>query len=269
MNVDPMRTRACAIRATHAGYTSTAVDISALNGYIDTNINLPPIVIMSQATDPYTIIIKDSDMPARARSKTKAAMKALGAGKNDEARQLFAAAVEAAPKFAIGWHALGVISEYSNMQKEAREAYEHAIEADSKVLPAYVTLTRLCIRTKDWDCAAKTADTLIKTDRKNTYPQVYLHSAVALYGLKQLDQAEASARECIRLDPNHMLPRAEYVLGRILEAKGDLAGAREHMSKYLELDKKAPDPEAIQVHLKYIGNSESAGAPEPELEFLF
>jgi hypothetical protein len=66
-----------------------------------------------------------------------------------------------------------------------------------------------------------------------------------------------------------MLPRAEYVLGRILEAKGDVTGAREHMSKYLELDKKAPDPEAIQVHLKGLGNSGSGGAPESELEFLF
>jgi tetratricopeptide (TPR) repeat protein len=269
MNVDPMRTRACVIRATHSGYTSTSIEISALDGYLDRNINLAPIVIMSQAADPYAIVIRESDVPARAKSKFKAAMKALDAGKNEEARQLFAAAVQAAPKFAEGWHALGVLSEYNGMQKEAREAYEQGIEADSKVLPSYMTLTRLCIKTKDWDCAAKTADALIKADKKNTYTQVYLHSAVALYGLKQLDQAEASARECIRLDPNHMLPRAEYVLGRILEAKGDLAGAREYMSKYLEIDKKAPDPESIRTHLKNLGNPESAGTSEPELEYLY
>jgi tetratricopeptide (TPR) repeat protein len=268
MNVDPMRTRACHIQATHAGYISTSVEISALHGYLDRNINLPPIVITSQASDPYAIIIADSDTPPRAKSKSRAAMKALDAGKNDEARQLFSAAVEAAPKFARGWHALGVLYEYSGMQKEAREAYQHAIEADARVLPPYVTLTRLCIKAKDWDCAAQTADALIKADKKNVYPQVYLHNAVALYELKQLDRAEASARECIRIDPNHMLPRVEYVLGRILEAKGDTEGAREHMSKYLELDKRAPDPESIRTHLKNLGNAASAGTLEPELEHL-
>src|SRR6266853_249895 len=36
MDVDPLRSRACFIRATHPGYSSTAIDISALNGYTNT-----------------------------------------------------------------------------------------------------------------------------------------------------------------------------------------------------------------------------------------
>ena len=47
---------------------------------------------------------------------------------------------------------------------EARDAYEHAIEADPKMFAAYVTLTRLCLKTKDWAGAAKAADDLIKVD---------------------------------------------------------------------------------------------------------
>jgi len=62
-------------------------------------------------------------------------------------------------------------------------------------------------------------------------------------------------------------PRAEYVLGRILEAKGDAAGAREHMTKYLDMDKKAPDAELIRTHLQNVGKADAAGA-EPELEVL-
>jgi tetratricopeptide (TPR) repeat protein len=268
MEVDPMRTRSCVIRATHAGYSSTSIDISALHGYLNTNINLEPIVVTSQAADPYAIIIAESDTPGRAKKKVKEAMKALDTGKNEEARQLFLAAVQAAPDFARGWHAVGVLSEYTGMQKEAHEFYQKAIEADSKVLPPYMTLVRLCIKTKDWECAAKGADALASADKRNLYPQVRLHSAVALYELKELDRAEASARECVRLDPNHMLPRAEYVLGRILEAKGDLAGAREHMSRYLELDKKAPDSASIQTHINNLGNPQST-ATEPELEYLY
>jgi predicted negative regulator of RcsB-dependent stress response len=55
------------------------------------------------------------------------------------------------------------------------------------------------------------------------------------------------------------------VLGRILEAKGDAAGAREHMSKYLEMDKNAPDADAIRMHIQNIGKPDPA---EPELEVL-
>lgn len=267
MDVDPMRSRACYIQATHAGYVSTSIDISALNGYLNVNINLDPIVIRRRDADPYAIIVKESEVPSSAKSKWKAAMKALDAQNHAEARQRLQAVVEAAPKFATGWHALGVVLEFGGMQKEAREAYEHAIASDSKQLPSYMTLLRLCIKTKDWDCAAKAADTLIKTDRKQLYPDVHLHRAVALYGLKDLDAAKTSAEEAIRLDPHKQKPRAEYVLGRILEAKGDLDGARLHMSKYLELDKSAPDAEMIRLHIQNIGKPEAAGE-EPELEYL-
>ena len=62
------------------------------------------------------------------------------------------------PKSAQAWHALGVIDESLQKTSEARAAYEHAIAADPKMVPPYVMLARLCIKTKDWDCAAKTAD---------------------------------------------------------------------------------------------------------------
>jgi hypothetical protein len=58
MDVDPMRSRSCIIRATKAGYVSSSVDISALNGYLDTTIDLEPIVLTSESADPYIIIIK-------------------------------------------------------------------------------------------------------------------------------------------------------------------------------------------------------------------
>lgn len=267
MDVDPMRTRSCVIRATHTGYESTSIDISALHGYMDTSINLEPIVISTRSADPYAIIIGESSVPGRARSEWKAAMKALDNGDQPEAMRQFQAAVEEEPKFALGWHALGVLSEFQGKRKEAREAYERAIECNPKLLPAYMTLLRLCIKSKDWQGAAGGADKLIQADKKREYPDAHLHRAVALYGMKNLDEAAASAREAIRLDPHSSKPRAEYVLGRILEAKGDIDGAREHMSKYLELDKKAPDAELIRKHLELLGKAEAATV-DPDLEYL-
>jgi tetratricopeptide (TPR) repeat protein len=270
IDVDPMRTRSCRIQATHAGYVSTSIDISALNGYLNTTLNLDPIIITYQAADPYTIIGSEDDVPLHSLSKWRAAMKAVNGGDYPEARRLFEETVRLSPKFALGWHALGVSSDYQNMLEEAREAYENAIKFDSKLLPPYVALLRLCIKTKDWESASKTADALIKADRKQLWPESHLHRAVAFYWLKDLDSAAASVKEAIRLDSKYANPRTEYVLGRILEAKGDLAGAREHITKYLQLDSKAPDAERIRKKLQDIGNPQASqsDAPEPELEYL-
>jgi hypothetical protein len=67
----------------------------------------------------------------------------------------------------------------------------------------------------------------------------------------------------MRLDTTHKRPRAEYVEGRILEAKGDLDGARQHMTKYLESDPNAPDADAVKAHLQLLGKNTGA---EPDLE---
>ena len=206
-------------------------------------------------------------MPSRARGPFEKAMKALDTASFDVAVSQLQSSVAASPKFAAGWHALGVVEERLHKQAEARDAYSHAIEADPKLLPPYVTLARLCIKTKDWQCTAKTADSLIKADTKRTYPEIYLHRAVAQYELKDLDGAEQSVQEAIRLDPKSKRPRAEYVLGRILEAKGDTKAAREHMSKYLELEATAPDAELVQGHMLALGKP-GAAQVEPALEPL-
>jgi Tetratricopeptide repeat len=261
MDVDPLRSRACFIRATHSGYVSTTIDISALNGYTNTTTTLEPLVITGHVSDPYSIITSESGIPSKVGKQWKEAMKAIDARDMPGAAAQLQAAVAASPKFAVGWHALGVVEENQQKFAEARDAYEHAIQADPKMFAAYVTLARVSLKAKDWATAAKAADDLIKVDNKKTFTEIYLHQAVARYQLKDLDGAAASAQEASKLK----IARAEYVLGRILEAKGDAAGAREHMSKYLEMDKNAPDADAIRMHIQNIGKPDPA---EPELEVL-
>ncbi len=269
MEFDPVsRTRSCWIQASHPGYTSSRVDSSAINVTShDPTFTLPPLVISPAIPDPYVMIDSENNLPGKAKGPFKAAMKAVDAGNAAEAGRQLEAAAEAAPKAAQVWHALGVVDEQLQKLAEARKAYEHAVQVDPKMLVAYVTLTRVCLKTKDWQCADKTADAMIKADTKHLYPEIYLHRAVALYELKDLGAAEASVHEAIRLDPAHKRPREEYVLGRILEAKGDLAGAREHISKYLELDKAPADGDLVRGHLQNMGKPEGKDI-EPELEPL-
>ena len=221
MDIDAFASRSCVFRASHTGYASTTIDASNLNlAMHDTTLKVPPLVIAAVTADPYTIHLAGDEIPGRAKGPFGKAMKAIDARNYDEAIRELQASVAAVPKFADGWHALGVVYDTKEMPAEARAAYVHAIEADPKQLSSYVTLARLCVKTKDWQCALDNADTLIKVDTKHVYPEIYLHRAVAEYQLKNLPAAEDSAQEAIRLDPKHKYPRSEYVLGRILEAKG-------------------------------------------------
>lgn len=264
MEIDPLATRACSIRASHAGWVSTSIDVQGLDT-TKTMIALPPLVISPAVPDAYSINASEANVPPKAKTAFKAAMKALDEGNTEETARQLQAATAAAPKFAQGWHALGVVLEGLRKPSDARSAYEHAIESDPKLLPAYVTLARACLKLKDWDCSVKASDTLLKADPKHLYAEIYMHRAVARYELKDLAGAAENAQQAVRLDPGHKRPRAEYILGRVLEAQGDVKGAREHISKYLELDPNAPDVDVVRAHLQGIGKPDQL---EPELEIL-
>jgi Tetratricopeptide repeat len=264
MNIDPLETRNCVIRASHAGYSSTEVEVSGVDT-THTTLDLPPIVIRNSVFDPYTLSFSEKGISGRALGDWKAAIKALDNQNLAEAAPHLEAVTAASGKAAQAWHALGVIDDRLNKPAEAHAAYQHAITADPKFLRTYVALARLCIKTKDWNCAGETADALIKEDPKHSYPEIYLHRAVARYELKDLSGAQASVEESMRLDSK--LARAEYVLGRILEAKGDLSGAKAHMTKYLQLEPAAPDIDLVRGHIDNLGKPE-ANDVDPPLEPL-
>ncbi len=90
---------------------------------------------------------------------------------------------------------------------------------------------------------------LIAADTRGHYPEAHVFDAVAAYSLRDFERAEASARTELKLDPKHRIPRAEYVLGLVLEAKKDYAAAAEHMGVYLTLEPKAADAASVHSHM--------------------
>jgi len=263
MEVDPMRTRKCTLEATLAGYASSGINISNLNGYLSTLLDVPPIVI-SLKLDPRVLNTGDNDVPSKSKTAWKAAVKVLDTNLAEAAKQ-FQEAAEASPKFARGWHSLGVVYENIGLWEQAQNAYRKAIEADPKSFASYVTLAGLQVRAKDWQGALKTAETLMKLDTKQPYREIYLYHAIARFRLKDLDGAEASAKETIRSNQKQKFVRGEWVLGRIALARGDMDGAREHISKYIQLEPDAADIAQIKSFLQSIGKPEGA-ALDPPLE---
>ena len=84
--------------------------------------------------------------------------------------------------------------------------------------------------------------------------------------MKKYDAAEASARESLKEDVKTMKFRGEYALGVILGAKGDAAGAKEHLTKYLQLNPNPPDLESIKAYAALVGTPDAANM-HPIIEY--
>lgn len=265
MDVEFMSTRRCFIEATLVGYESTHVDISSVNPAVGVNVDLAPIKLSLKGSDPYQLGGADKDIPGKGRAEWTAAMKAVNSGDMPGATAQLKAAVAANPKFALAWHNLGVLLDLQRDSPAAREAYAKAIEANPKSLAPYAALNRLMMRERDWAGVLKQSAELIPLDKDRIFAEVYAFQAAAHLNLKDLAAAEAAATEALNPKAKRTYVRAEYVIGRILEAKGDATGAKLHMTRYLELVPAAEDAAQIKAHIDGFGKP---GAPEPELVLL-
>jgi tetratricopeptide (TPR) repeat protein len=257
--VCPFKPRTCVLRATLLGYSSTEVDISALNG-VEKNVELATLVLRERVANPYSIVSSGFPIPGKSKDAWYAAMKAIDAGNMAGAINQLKAAAEATPKFAQAWHTLGILQDNIASFPEAKQAFEKAVEADAKLFAAQVALAGTCNKLKDWACATKAAEDNLKADGKRSYPVVNLYLAAARLGLKDYAGAEAAAGEALR----SKIMRAEYALARIAAEKGDAAAAKDHLAKYLQADPNSPDANTLKAYAEALGQPQ-ANALAPEI----
>jgi Tfp pilus assembly protein PilF len=261
MDLDPENTRVCFLRATMPGFTSTRVELDKINlADFQQNKVLKVETLTLQPRDTgesnRTVLTPEDEAPGKVRTQYKAAIKALDSNNMDEAIKQLQLAVKGVPKFADGWNILGALYEQKQMLMEARDALLHAIEANPKLASPYLRLSRISNKLGDWDAAAKNEDALLKIETR-FYPEIYLQQGITRFELKNLAGAEESLKTAQSLDPAHRLTRAEYVLGMIALAKGDVKGAKEHIASYMKSDPTTPDIERIQVQLDTLGTPDA------------
>ena len=235
-----MTQRACFLEAQLEGFSSSQFEMGSipLSAYQGSGVlNIPNLVLAPKDSGDLEVVLlpAENSVPGKASKAWKDMLKSLRAGNEKEAAVQLQEAVQAAPKFPEGWNLLGALYERDHQLDKAREAEQHAIEQNPKLLGPELRLARVCDELGDFQASAKAADTVIKADPR-FYPEIYLHQAIARMGLKDLDGAKTSIETEMKLDPGHKYVRAEYVLGRILQAQGDVKGAQEHIGKYLEQD---------------------------------
>lgn len=262
--LSPASLRACFMRATLPGFISTQIDYGSLNMSdftSNTQKKEMPDMVLSPRDDGAAgsvALVAESDVPGKGQSAYKLMLKAVDSDNMDEGIKQLQLALKNAPKFADGWIILGSLYERRQHYMEARDALQQAIAVNPKLLSPYLRLARVSNMLDDWDGAAKAEDAMMKLEPRY-YPEIYLQQAITKLEKKDYAGAEESAKTALMINAKSIrLKRAEYVLGRIDLAKGDLAGAKEHIANYIQSDPTVADLSKIQTQLDNLGKPEAA-----------
>ena len=211
--------------------------------------DLPTIVLHAiLGVEGLTTSVTSLAAPKNAREAFWKAEEAIENKQWDKARPELEKAVKIYPKYALAWFERGRVHQNSGDVAHARSAYEQAVQADPKFIKPYLELTKIYNQEQNWRATADVTAAVIKLDASRS-PAIYVFNAQSNFRLGNMEAAEASAREAIRLDRGHVYPEAQYTLGVILGARGDYKGAAEHLRYYLLLAPTSPNAETVKKQL--------------------
>ena len=156
-------------------------------------------------------------------------------------------AVEIDPTFAEAWLQMGKLEEASD-PKAARDAFAKALAADPKFVLPYEQLAVMAVQEQKWDEAVDQTGKALALDPAGT-PQLWYYTALAKYQLGKTDEAQASAEKALAIDPRHSVPNVEQLLAVILARKADYAGALQHLKNCLTYMPSGPNADLLKQQI--------------------
>lgn len=239
--------RGCELQAYLPGYRSDSVDLTGRRSM--DNPDVGTILLHRMANVQGSVISALSlHAPKDARKAYEKGFAALTKGKWDEGETHLQQAVALYPRYPDAWFGLGAAFQSQGKLEEARQAYGKALAADDKFLKPYRQMAEIALHDRNWEEAAQTTDRLLRLDPVD-YPEAYYFNAVARFNLGDMDAAEKSAREGLRVDAHHRLPGLEHLLGTIRANRRDYAGAAQFLRSYLDHQPEGKDAELIRKQL--------------------
>lgn len=254
------RTMGCELRASLPGYRSDIVNLGNRRSLDNPDVG---VIVLHRLgnVEGNTISATSFQAPKDARKAFEKGADLMKKKKWPEAEKQLLKAVEIYPNYASAWYELGMAYQQQDSVDQARKAYGQALSADPKYVKPYLQIATLAVKDKNWQGVAAATSQLIRLDPVD-FPAAYFYDSVANFNLRNLDAAEKSAREAVRLDSGHRMPKAEHVLGVILANKQDYAGAAQFMKSYLEHAPDAEDADVVRKQLVQIEKFAAAQSPQ-------
>lgn len=249
----------CTLRAALPGYRSDAINLTNHRSLDNPDVG---VIILHRIAnvEGQTISATTALAPKDARRAFDKAANDLKKQKWDDAEKELQKATDIYPRFAAAWYELGVLQERKHDVEAAKKSYAQALAADSKYLKPYRQLAGIAMREQKWQEAKDTTARLVRLDPVD-FPDAWYYNAVANYELKDYDAAEKSAREGVKTDADHVVPRTNQLLAVLLAGKGDLPGAAASLKNYLKVAPDGPEAETVKKQLAAVEQKIQASAP--------
>jgi len=249
----------CELRASLAGYRSDVIQLSGRR--MMDNPDVGTIILHRLAgVEGFSTSMTTLQAPKDAKKAFDKSRELAKKKKWDEAQKELEKAVTVYPAYAVAWNMLGQLHAQANRPDDARKAFEQSIAADRKFTNPYLPLAQLAANEQKWQDVADITATLLKLNPVE-FPNAYFFNAVANYNLQKFDEAEKSARESVKLDTQHRMPKAQHLLGMLLAMRDDYSGAVTHIKGYLEFAPQAPDADQVRKQLADIEKRLQASTP--------
>ncbi len=240
--------RQCTLQADLPGFTSEKIELASKVNETG-NADVGTIVLHRLAkVEGLTISATSAAAPGKARKEFQKGQEDEKKAKWDSAQPHFSKAVEIYPKYAVAWNELGRVELQKNDIESASKSFQQSINSDSKFVSPYGGLIQIALKARDWKAVADLTDKLLALNPVS-FPQYWFDNSLANYFLESFDAAQKSAERGLSVDPQHQVPRLEYMLGMVLVKKRDYAGALTHVQNYLRLLPGAPDRETVEKQI--------------------
>jgi hypothetical protein len=258
--VNPRDLLGCEVRAVLAGYHSSAVMLRPEGRF--GQIEVGTIVLGRLGPNEGGMVsITTMQAPHDARKALEKAQKLLKKKKDAEAEQELLKAVHLYPRFAAAWSLLGSIHGDTERNDDAIADFGKAIAADPQYVNPYFGLAVAAVKQKNWADVVRNTEQVVRLN-PYAFADAYFYNAVANFNLGKLDACERSARKYQDSQRDHARPEIFLLMGEILIAKKDYAGAAQQKKVFLAMAPDSPRAAEVRDDVKRLEAANTAAAPK-------
>jgi tetratricopeptide (TPR) repeat protein len=248
----------CELQASLSGFSSQVIQLSSrLSGPGSGNLGRIVLHRLSP-TEGLTVSATSALAPAAAKKAFEKGTEQEKKQKLEEAQQSFEKAVLIYPQYAEAWFELGRVQSWRNDNAGAEQSFTKSLAGDPNYVNPYRGLAELAMEQKNWVQLADITNRLLAR-YPDFFADAWFRNALANYNLQNFETAEHSARQGLKLDVAHQIPKMQYLLGLILIQRRNYGEAEALMQQYLQTASKPADIDDAQRRLAEIAKLSQAG----------
>jgi Tfp pilus assembly protein PilF len=252
----------CEIRATLPGYISSSVSLAGRD--FSAPLHIGKIVLHRvSGGEGNSFSVISAKAPDNAKKEFQKGRDDFSKKKYADADKHLAKAVELYPQYASAWDLRGREQHLQGQDEEAQKSFLAAIAADEKYIPPYIQLAGLNAARGNWPEVLRLSSKVVALD-PISYPDAHFLNAIAHYNLKQLPEAESSAQRAVEIDKEHRFPRAELLLAKIQQSRGEDVAAAGHFRNYMKMEPSSPEIPGIKDYLAKFDEQNAAAKANPK-----